>query len=136
VKAGEEEGYETKLVRGSQELKQRWRGGAMVEEGDGGKLHDAWELERGRELESGVKRHGEGWGWCSPFIGTRDHPRGGCRGVPAGVNGWAHWSPGRVKEGVLWGGIEQVLSPEIDLVNFGLRSGPRSRWALKTITIE
>jgi hypothetical protein len=30
----------------------------------------------------------------------------------------------------------QLLSPEIDLVNFGLRSGPRSRWTLKTITIE
>jgi hypothetical protein len=46
----------------------------MVEEGGGGELHGAQVLERGRDLESGVKSCVVLWGCSSPFIGAREGP--------------------------------------------------------------
>jgi hypothetical protein len=61
-------------VRRSLELERQWRGEAMVEEGGGGELHGAQVLERGRDLESGVKSCVVLWGCSSPFIGAREGP--------------------------------------------------------------
>jgi hypothetical protein len=49
------------------------------------KLHVARPLDRGRKLESGVERCGEGQGWCSPFIGVGGALRRRLPGVIADV---------------------------------------------------
>jgi hypothetical protein len=61
----------------------------MVEDG-GRKFRGMCVLERGRELESGVERCVESWGWCSPFIGAGECPRCSCRGVTTDINGRGH----------------------------------------------
>jgi hypothetical protein len=58
VKAGEEEGDEVVLVRGSPELRRWQRGGLTVVEDGGRKLHVVRALKQQRELESGGRRCG------------------------------------------------------------------------------
>jgi hypothetical protein len=62
--AGDDEEDEVELKAGAPKHEWLRRGGMTVSKRWQWKLHDAQEVDRGKELNSGVERCGEGQGWC------------------------------------------------------------------------
>jgi hypothetical protein len=90
ARAGEEEGDEAELMRGSPKLERQRRGGATVEEGGGGELHDKQALEQGSSRVEWRGASGWGAGWSSSFYRAGGRRGGGCLGLMAGVNSKDH----------------------------------------------